>query len=501
MNLEKFLLFFICYFVLSGNILSSERTLVVGICGRKPDTESILSCKTGAERIVAGTVFNSLFRYSPESPNSVEPELAENIPKPRISDGRQYWTITIKKNVKFHRLPGGQEYELEADDVAYSLELLSGSDDSRLLSGIRTRIESDNRITLILEKPLSPNLFLAKLTGFNRFYIFSKKAFEDKGLFSGTGAFMFVPGTGEDSLYLPANKSCFKGKPDIVGVRFVFGSDAIKMEQELLRGDLDVLIPPGKFSDTINARGSDNFKRLYFCNGRSVYLGFNIEDGPFNDKGLRKTTAESIERDALCSQMNGCERLYGLTPQITPASLSREDIIRFGLDYGNNNVSSERLLVKEGVSIDLCTSSRDVPDIIIYSIRDSSIKTGINLLTDDSKGGIKICRDDAYDLKLLSFDAAGNVHTLLSILMAENVIDKKYEYMIEASGKITSNTRQADLLKHIQIKILADINILPLVFIREYALSKKDIDPGYDCSSQPFFIVTEKTRFADSGNQ
>jgi len=501
MNPKKILSFLICYFILSGQILAIERTLAVGICGQKPDTDSILSCKTGAERIIAGTVFNSLFRYSPGNPNSVEPELAESIPMPRMSDGKQYWTVTIKKNVKFHRLPGGQDYELEAGDVAYSLELLAGSDDCKLLSGIEARIESRNKITLILEKPLSPNLFLPQLTGYNGFYIFSKKTFEGEGLFSGTGPFMFVPVTGEDGLYLRANKSCFKGEPDIKSVRFIFGSDASKMEHDLLSGYLDVLIPPSGFSNTIDTRGSENLKRLYFYNGRSIYLGFNLEAEPLVDMGLRKIIAKSINRDALCSQINGCERLYGLLPQTTPASLTRDEIIRLGLDFGQRDGSQEALLVQDGKSIDFCASSKDIPDEIIHTVRDSLIKTGINLLAADPEGGIKIYRDDAYDLKLLSIDATGNIQTLLDNLISENEIDKKYKYLIEASGKITSNTRQADLLKHIQIKILADINILPLVFIREYALTKKDIDPGYDCTSQPFFIVTEKTRFANLSNQ
>lgn len=497
MNLKRNLLFLIFYFILSGQVLAADKTFTVGICGQKPDADSIISCKTRAQRIVAATVFNSLFRYSPESPNSVETELAESIPKPRMSDGRQCWTVTIKKNVKFHRQPGVQDYELEAEDVAFSLELLAGSDDCKLLSGIETRIDSRYKMTLILDKPLSPNFFLPKLTGYNGFYIFSRKVFEGKGLFSGTGPFMYTSGIGEDSLYLQANKSYFRGVPDIDSVRFIFGSDASRMEHALSNGYLDALIPPENFSDIIDARDSDNLKRVYFYNGRFIYLGFNIEAEPFNDKGLRRITAENIDRDALCSKLNGCERLYGLTSQMTAASLTRDEIIRLGLDYGHSDGSQEALPVQTGEPVGFCANSREIPDEIIHTIRDTLIRTGINLSADDQEGGIKICRDNAYDLKLLSLEATGNVQTLLGILMTENEIDKKYKYLVESSGKITSSTRQADLLKHIQMKILADIDILPLVFVREYALLKKDIDLGYDCTSQPFFMVTEKTRFVN----
>ncbi|HEY9160837.1 MAG TPA: ABC transporter substrate-binding protein [Desulfomonilia bacterium] len=501
MNLKKNLLFLIFYLVLSGQVLASEKILAVGICGKKPDMDSILSCKTRAEKILAGTVFNSLFKYSPGSPNSIEAELAESIPKPRMLNSRQYWTVTIKKNVKFHRLSGGQDYELEAEDVAFSLELLAGSDDSRLLSGIEIRKESRYEITLILDKPLSPDFFLPMLTGYNGVYIFSRKIFEGKGMFSGTGPFMVASGIGEDSLYLRVNKSYFKGMPVIDSVRFVFGPDISKMEHSLSEGYLDVLIPADDFSDKIDDKGNDNFKRLYFRNGWLIYLGFNIEAGPFNDKGLRKITAENIDRDAFCSNIDGCESLYGLCPLITTAGLTRDEIIRLGLDYGLSDSSRKALPVNTGEQVVLCVKSREIPDEIIHKLRDILKKMGFNLSADDPEDVITTCRDDACDLKLLSFETTGSIQKLLGILMTENGIDKKYKYLVEASERITSNARQTDLLKHIQIKILADIDILPLVFIREYAVLKKDIDLGYDCTSQPFFIVMEKTRIANSGNQ
>ena len=498
MNLKKILLFLICYFIFFRQILASEKMLVVGICGQKPDIDSILSCRTEAEKIIAGTVFNSLLKHSPGSPNSVEPELAESIPKPRVSGGKQYWTFTIKKNVMFHRLSGRQDYELDADDVAYSLELLAGSDDSILLSGIETRIESKNKITLILEKPLSPNLFLPKLTGYNGFYIFSRKTFEGEALFSGTGPFMFVSGAEKDGLYLRANKSYFKGEPNIDDVRFIFSSDTSKMEQSLLRGDLDILIPSKDFTSTVNIKSSGNLKYLYFYNGHFIYLDFNLKAKPFNDMRLRKLIAENINRDALCTGINGCERLYGLAPQITSGSLTRDEIVKLGLDYRYRDGSPKILIMKEGKPIenviDLCTHNKDIPDEIVYMVRDSLIDMGLNTKIVDSEGNIRICHDDVFGMELLSFDVAGNIQELLDALITEDIIDKKYKYLIEALSKEISNSKQSEILKHIQMKILTDMNILPLIFLREYALSKKDIYLGYDCGLQPFFIVTEKTQ-------
>ncbi len=499
MSYKKILFFLICYFTFSGQMLASEKILTVGICGPKPDNNRFFSYITDAEKIIAGTVFNSLFKYSPVNPNSVEPELAESIPKPRMSGGKQNWTFTIRKGVMFHDLPSCRDYELEADDVAYSINLLAGQDNGKFPSGIQVRIESRNRITLILDRPLSPNLFLPKLTGYNGLYIISRKILEEEGLISGTGPFMFVSWTADNCIDLTANKSYFMGMPDIDCVRFVFSSDMLRMEQDLFSGDLDVLIPPKGYCKPV--KNDENLKYFYFYSGRFIYLGFNPQTVPFNDVELRKLIAINIDRDAICSQMDGCERLYGLAPQETPEGMTRDEIKKLGLDYGYQEGLKKYLPVRAGKTVDntvdFCTNDKTVPKEILSSIQHSLADMGLETATGDSASNIQTCMENSSGLKLLSIGVPENIQALLDVLIASGAIEKKYKYLIEAFMKETSNNKQGEILKHAQMKILSDLNILPLLFLRESIMSGKRIRLGYDCSRQPFFTVTEKTGFVD----
>jgi hypothetical protein len=181
--------------------------------------------------------------------------------------------------------------------------------------------------------------------------------------------------------------------------------------------------------------------------------------------------------------------------------MTRDNIVRLGLDYVYQDSSAKTLLMQAGKpidnAIDICMNNKVVPNEIINTIRDSLMGMGINTTIGDSVSNIKICLDNSFGLKLSSIDVEENIQTLLDVLITEGVIEKKYKNMIEASGKETSNSKQGEILKHIQMKILSDLDILPLLFLREYILSKKKIHLGYDCILQPFFIVTEKTRFDD----
>jgi len=181
--------------------------------------------------------------------------------------------------------------------------------------------------------------------------------------------------------------------------------------------------------------------------------------------------------------------------------MTRDEIHKLGLDYNYKEGSAKALLMQAGKTIDntvdFCTNDKTVPNEIISTIQHSLMGIGINSTIGDSINNIKICQDNTSGIKLLSIDVVGNIQALLEALMANDVIEKKYKYLIEASGKETSNNKQGEILKHTQMKILTELNILPLVFLREYILSNKKIHLGYDSSRQPFFIVTEKTRFND----
>ncbi|MCG8619451.1 MAG: ABC transporter substrate-binding protein, partial [Desulfobacterales bacterium] len=72
------------------------------------------------DRTLADLVFNGLLRYVPGNAPAIEPDLAAEMPIPRTSDGRQIWTVKLRKGVMFHPTPVTPSYELTADDVIFS---------------------------------------------------------------------------------------------------------------------------------------------------------------------------------------------------------------------------------------------------------------------------------------------------------------------------------------------------------------------------------------------
>jgi peptide/nickel transport system substrate-binding protein len=84
----------------------------------------------------ADMVFNSLIRYLPGDLSRLEPDLAEAIPEFEIRDGRQVWTIYLKKGIFFHPGPFTPAYALTADDVIFSLKKAADPARSTICRGI-----------------------------------------------------------------------------------------------------------------------------------------------------------------------------------------------------------------------------------------------------------------------------------------------------------------------------------------------------------------------------
>lgn len=114
------------------------------------------------DRAFADMVFNGLLRYVPGNAPKIEPDLAARMPELRMEHGRQVWTITLRKGVRFHAGPKTPAYELTVDDVIYSLNK-SADKAFCAYSGnyagfILKKIDAYT-LEIILETPISSVLF------------------------------------------------------------------------------------------------------------------------------------------------------------------------------------------------------------------------------------------------------------------------------------------------------------------------------------------------------
>ncbi|MCG8531826.1 MAG: ABC transporter substrate-binding protein, partial [Desulfovibrionales bacterium] len=73
-----------------------------------------------ADRILADLCFNGLIRFSPGRAPNLEPDLAKNIPEPKIIHGKQTWTFHLKKGIFFQGDGPLASRELTAADILKS---------------------------------------------------------------------------------------------------------------------------------------------------------------------------------------------------------------------------------------------------------------------------------------------------------------------------------------------------------------------------------------------
>lgn len=182
---------------------------------------------TGSQdRAFADLVYNGLLRYRPGQAPSIEPDLAERIPDFKMINGRQVWTVALKRNVMFHSAPGVKAHEMTADDVVFSLQKTADNEYSTSpgeYEGIEVEKISRYKVRIIPEKPISPVLFLPKLTDVGSGCIISKKAVQKTGYKEflrhpvGTGPFAFKRHIKGEKIILSAHENYFRGGPSLPG--------------------------------------------------------------------------------------------------------------------------------------------------------------------------------------------------------------------------------------------------------------------------------------------
>src|SRR5574341_1211816 len=155
---------------------------------------------TTQDRSLVDMVFNGLVRYKPGDGSVFEPDLAASLPAPKMEGGKQTWTFQLRKGVMCHPMTGVPSYELTSEDVTYSLQKSADKNRSAYAAdytGMTVEAPDAQTVKIVLDKPLSPVLFFAKVANYNGGFIVCKKAAEKLGPDGmkthpvGTGPFVF----------------------------------------------------------------------------------------------------------------------------------------------------------------------------------------------------------------------------------------------------------------------------------------------------------------------
>ena len=255
----------------------------------------------GADKGMLNWVFNALVRIKPGqiNPEFIEPDLAESW---TANPDRTEWTFKIRSGVKCH----GGYGEFTAEDAAYSLK--RAADKARsAFAGDMTPIAAAEAVDpatlrVTLKQPI-PSL-LGLLSNYHGGMMVCKKAAEELGEgFAkkpiGTGPFMFVEYQPQQFVKLVANKSYFRGAPQIDEITYRYMPSDATRDLALQNGELDMVF--GRTTDqwVQRMRSLKGVKVASIEPAELNALHLNIKAKPLDDIRVRQAIVHAIDRKAM----------------------------------------------------------------------------------------------------------------------------------------------------------------------------------------------------------
>jgi peptide/nickel transport system substrate-binding protein/oligopeptide transport system substrate-binding protein len=310
----------------------------------------------GNSRTVVRQLFNGLVQVGADL--KPRPAIAEFWEASR--DGR-VWTFTLRPGVKFHH---GRE--VTAQDFVYSFtRLLDPSKPgpvtelfrrvqgaSAFLQGQASHIEglqALNPLTLqiTLTEPFAPSL---TVLGLANAAVVPQEEVERLGEHFasapvGTGPFKFVRWERDKEIVLEAYDRYHDGRPFLDTIVFKISATFDEAFTEFLVGNLEEVPIPSERTEEVHA--NMKYSRYQLLRNPSLsllYIGFNTQHKPFDDKRVRQAFNYAVHKEALLrdsSTMGSVAATGGLPP-----GMPGHDPDLPGYDY--NPAKAKQLLAEAG---------------------------------------------------------------------------------------------------------------------------------------------------------
>jgi peptide/nickel transport system substrate-binding protein len=501
-------------------------TLQIGIDAAGLGTGDPHFAASRNDRLVADMVFNGLLRFRPGQAPLIEPDLAEAIPEPRIVDGRQEWVFRLRRNVMCHAGPDTPPYELNADDVVYSLRKSADPERSAYsgeYTGMTVEKVDDFTVRVIEKQPISSILFFPKVADYAGGFIVCAKAVEAMGddAFAkhpvGTGPFVFESYTAEDSVRLRRNSEYFRGSPVLDGVVVKYVRDFAARNQGLLTGELDVIFGSEKPEWFEQMAEKQDFVVDVFGVGQVITVHFNSSRKPLDDVRVRKAIAYALDREEFRSLFaeGVVANVYSPVPeQFLPGGLSRSEAEALGLDYPKDTAKAKALLAEaglgDGFSLQVISSERGHYIRNYESLRDQLAKVGIEveirpvkhremhkaIRKDSNAIVIYVAWRPNADVFLTRFFHSDS--TVVSGARPDTNFSHydQIDKLIEGARVSRDPSQQVRIWKQAQIKILGDAVAYPLHYVNLVYARSVSVDYGHPLKASMALYpqVTEQTR-------
>jgi peptide/nickel transport system substrate-binding protein len=458
----------------------------------------------------ADLVFNCLIRYVPGDLSRLEPDIAASIPTYQLENGRQVWTVHLKKRIFFHPGPFNPVYELTADDVIFSLKKLADPDFCSMAgeyAGMTFEKTDDHTLKIILEEPVSPLFFLPKIANHRGGYIVSEKAIQAGGYDAfvthpvGTGPFMFHRYVPKEKCEFRAYAGYFRGTPKLAGVEMYFIPDNDTREAAFANKEMDLILGVGEPGWIERMDRVPETIVDVFGPGFTGLFHFNTSIEPLNDPRVRQAIVHALDRDdflAASSPKLVSPVLAPMSPAFLPGGLSNEKIISLGLNFEKNIEKARKLLADagfaDGFSLTLYGSEKRLfktsYEILQQALKEIGIIVELKIVSHSEYH--RIVRDNRNAM-VLYFTLRPNADTYLRgffhsdaiVLTGVNAYTNfshctSVDDLLDTALTEMDPKKQIRLWEQAQIKILHDVWVYPLLDIKYCVARKSDLDYGHD---------------------
>ena len=234
-------------------------------------------------------------------------------------DGR-IWTFTLRPGVQFHH---GRE--VTAQDFVYSftrllspkalgpvtdfLRRVQGAEE--FLQGKTTSVQGLKAIDrytiqIALKQPFAPSLTVLGLA--NAAVVPHEEVERLGDHFAqapvGAGPFKLVRWEPGKEIVLEANEHYYEGRPFLDTIVFKIGETFEQTFAQFLAGELDeAIIPSGKTAEVHNHPRYQQYQLLRRPTLGLLYIGFNTQVKPFDDKRVRQAFNYAVDKEAIVREI------------------------------------------------------------------------------------------------------------------------------------------------------------------------------------------------------
>lgn len=463
------------------------------------------------DRALVDMIFNGLLRYKPGDGTVFEPDLAAEMPRPAVVAGKQVWTFRLRRGVMFHASERVPAYELTSDDVVFSLQ--KSADRARSAyagqyTGITVQAIDRYTVGVIVDTPVSQNLFYPLVSNYAGGFILSRRAVETYGLGAiktrpvGTGPFVFRSYSPKERVDLAPNPQYFRGRPQLGGVDYRYVADIFSRELGLRGGQLDAISGAQDEAWINKMQAAPNARVDIFGVGESTVIYFNQNVKPLDRAPVRQAIAYALNRDefqALVGHKAAVRIVAPLAP-FTAGALTEREVESRGLDYKSDPAKARRLLSEAGVTnlaFDLVTSELQSYRIVYESLQAQLAKAGIQVrlrVVDHATYHATIRKDANPLVVYIAFRPNADIYLRsfyhsASIVVTGRSPDTNFAHYTAIDGTIdrarveTNPAAQVALWKEAQLKILQDMAAYPIYYQNQVYARTNAVDYGHPLRS------------------